>query len=238
MIQKIEFSLLSWKKNLHLQKDRAYFLHHSYYYLYKDNNSNLWKCFNLKRGYQLSLCIAYQGFVQLFLDSKFTFTSLWHFFSGAKSMDPWILHFLIFLATLGKSCLSSKFEPSASEHAQQWVACWSAGSWVSLQQGSCCRPLHTSEPEILSPWQQRAFCFSDEQFQRMEKAHLELPYQLLPAPLPARVNKRQYLSFSRPGLNIPGDRMKASEVYKREECSGVYYWFKDGFGLVTLLFSC
>lgn len=193
--------------------------------------------FSVKR-LPLSLCTASQGFVQLFRDSKFTLTSLWLFFSGGKSTDPGIHHFLIFLATLGKSCLSSKLEPSASEDAQQWGARWSTESWVSLQPGSCCRPLPTSVPEILSPWQQRAFCFSDEQFQRIEKAHLELPYQLLPAPLPARVNKRQYLSFSRPGLNIPGDRMRASEVYKSEEWSGVYYWFKDGFGLVTLLLSC
>lgn len=39
------------------------------------------------------------------------------------------------------------------------------------------------------------------------------------------------------GLNIPGDRTRASQVYKREKCSGVYYWFKGGFGLVTLLLS-
>lgn len=43
------------------------------------------------------------------------------------------------------------------------------------------------------------------------------------------------LGLAGSGLNIPGGRMRATEVCKREKCSTVYAWFKGGFVLVTLL---
>lgn len=105
------FCCFPGKIYLLLQKDLSSFLHYSEYYLCKHDNSNLWKCFHLERGYQLSLCTASPRCVTAFacLQIHLSLTSMYLF--GVKSPDPWVHCFLIFLATWRKPCLSSKLNP-------------------------------------------------------------------------------------------------------------------------------
>lgn len=164
------------------------------------------------------MCTASQGFVQLLPASEFTLVSLRHIFSGVKSPDPWVHHFLIFLATSRKLCLSSKLNPllQSTPNSEELAQVPSLGRLRS-QEAAAAHWVHQCQRYCLHS-NAGLFVFLMNSLKEQKKHTWSCRIScVIPPFLSVLESTRDSTSgLAGLGLNIPGGRMRASEVYKRE----------------------